>query len=462
MYFVQADLKNFYYQLLLPEWMRELIGIRVEQTRKVYRTRVLPMGWDRSCRTAQALTVGGLGICTPKEDKLGMPDSLMREVDPPGIFELDFHMKNQTRKNKLIGMGAVIYDTILIAVNDKETALWKDRIKVNFESRLGMALKYCDVENKTTFNGVDFEEDRYGPRWTVCDETFKTWKVLTGHLRATPRALWRALGFIRRFAEVHLIARRTFGWLARIQAVSAQQHCEELKDRHSLRWDQVDTSIANVLPQIKMMILAFKNDWESVAGYRAGLKRGRNTVEYIVVDATLDLVSVVHLANDGTVAAWPDARPSPRSGCTIDEFEAFAMDWGLNLRSALEASILVIGGDNTAVSRAFWKGYSLSETIDRHISPPRTSQTVIFVDFPTEDNLADVKTRPDIAWTATMIEQRRLASFERLVVAREGWERWPGDTYFDRRDEIFRGTIPHTAASVVAVPSARKGESEQA
>ena len=449
-YFVHADLKNFYYQLGLPGWMHELMGIRLSNSREVYRSRVLPMGWDRSCRTAQALTVGGLGMRTVHENALGMPERLLDASDPPGLFELDFDAQNRATKKNLKGAGAVIYDTILIAVNEGQIAhQWADRIRLNFESRLGMSLKYLEIDRKTTFAGIDFEQDRFGPRWRVCDTTFATWQILAKNLRSTPRALWRALGFIRRFAEVHLMQRRTFGKLARIQAAIAQQNCAELRDRNAKWWDKEDPIIADALPQIKLRIQRLENQWQSLSAFREREKRSRESVANVLVDATLQLVSVVRLTENGTIAEWPDARPVPRcqvagQTCQIDECESFAMNWGLQLPQVNEATIVVIGGDNTAASRAFWKGYSLAESIDGHIpETPNPRKTVIFVDIPTEDNIADVKTRPDLAWTVEEIEQRRRASFERLSAAYEAWTHWPGDTYFDRRDDVFR-SVRHT------------------
>ena len=132
-----------------------------------------------------------------------------------------------------------------------------------------------------------------------------------------------------------------------------------------------------------------------------------------MVDATLLLLSVVILDVDGKILEWPEATAAP-TGASIEECEAAVMSSGLN-RSG---SIIVIGGDNTGASRSFWKGYSLAASIQRWIDKEEEkARFAIFVDVPSVDNIADVKTRPDLGWTAQEIKRRRLASALRLQLA---------------------------------------------
>ena len=211
--------------------------------------------------------------------------------------------------------------------------------------------------------------------------------------------------------------------------------------RDSGWWDIEDNDIRNALPDIVSMVKRLKNDWQSLHEWNARFKRARHSIAFVLVDATLELVSVVRLAGDGSIISWPDAKDAPQN-TTIDECEAYAMGWGLKFEDVEEMEIIVIGGDNTGASRAFWKGYSLSEPTQRHIvSVPqrhyRGAQIRIYVDIPTEENIGDVKTRPDLVWLAEEVERRRAASFRRLEIALGAWRKWPGDTYFDRRDEVF-------------------------
>ena len=103
-------------------------------------------------------------------------------------------------------------------------------------------------------------------------------------------------------------------------------------------------------------IADLKNDWLTLDRIYSRKKRERMKIEWVAVDATLELLSIVIMTEDGEILRWPNARPAPRAA-VIDEAEAAAMNWGLT--EAGDANMVVIAGDNTSVSRAFWKGYSL-------------------------------------------------------------------------------------------------------
>jgi hypothetical protein len=126
---------------------------------------------------------------------------------------------------------------------------------------------------------------------------------------------------------------------------------------------------------------------------------------------------------------------------TIDECESLAMKWGCDAARNIPGGydIIVVGGDNTSVSRAFWKGYSLATSINVHIPQSDDNweqSTMIVVDIPTEDNSADIKTRPDLVDEADR-DRRIRRTFQRMKLALEAWGRWQGDTYFDRLHPIF-------------------------
>ena len=100
------------------------------------------------------------------------------------------------------------------------------------------------------------------------------------------------------------------------------------------------------------------------------------------------------------------------------------------------------------MGRAHWRGYSQAVSKDSHIAQNRGLR--IFVDIPTEDNRADVETRPGETWREQEIERRRLATFERCKAAWNAWQEWPGKMYFGRRDAVFtRSSVPHAHESLV-------------
>ncbi|CUG92274.1 Hypothetical protein, putative, partial [Bodo saltans] len=150
--FVEADLLNFFYQLAIPQWMERLVALQIGERREEYTATVLPMGWDRSCRVAQAITVGGVGHRLVEEDTLGLPQEAAQEALPPSLLELNWR--------GAWGLLAVIYDTIFVAVTNEELAnLWEERIRRNF-AFLRLELKYLRKTRATCFDGIEVRRGR--------------------------------------------------------------------------------------------------------------------------------------------------------------------------------------------------------------------------------------------------------------------------------------------------------------
>ncbi len=451
-HFVQADLSNCYYQLKIPAFMGELMALFMsvqnedaeEATLRVSVPMVMPMGWQTACRVAQSITVGGVGASPSDatiEEKLGMPPHIQAELDPPAIWELQF-------KDHRKGAAAVIYDTIIVVVNDADLAeKWRVRIEKNFK-QLNLSLKYLKLGREALFDGIDWSQGRFGIQWRVAQGTFDCWKKMSETLRDTPRALWRALGYIRRWADIHMVERHCFATFAKVQASIAQANAREFADMSAIWWDTPQQQIDEILVDLRSYIKALQNPWASISLFRQKQKRNRENTVFIVVDSTLQWMSVVRLSSEGSLLEWPTARTVPE-GTGIEGAEAKAMRWGLDLPAAKDADRCVLGGDNTGVSRSFWKGYSLADSIDRHI-PNRPAQSWIIVDISTDDNLADVKTRPTEIWLPEDVEKRRWKSAERLRRALSAFESWPAVSYFGREHSIFSSVEEDFNARTIA------------
>lgn len=496
-FFVVADLKNFYYQLLLPDWCRPLFAIQMAEEDSIFLSRVLPMGWNRACRIAQSLTVAAIGARRQGEASLGMPQQLLEVDDPPGLFRLSFDVvpgmishslaeracgeppsgtkltidverkvlrrqtidepdscgtplarphvgwRTNSSSNSEKGFCGVIYDTIFLCLSSRDLAeKWADRIRRNFREA-NLALKYLDVvEDATTFNGIDFANGRFGVQWRVAQRTFEVWKVISQQLLSTPRALFQGVGYIRRWAEVHLVQSRRFAKFTKVHAIFTSKHSREIMETNSPWWDRVDPALAATIQDLSQVIRDLENPWKTSWSVTAGCKRRRSSIAIIAVDATLKLISIVQLRLDGEIDSWPDARIAApivhgtvAENLHIDICEARAMEWGLS--SVSSSDIVVLAGDNVAVGRSFWRGYSLADSIDGVIPQHRDGQTVIVVDIPSLCNIADVKTRPELRWSEREIDRRRKETFERCYAALQAWCDWPAMTYFERQHEIF-------------------------
>ncbi len=153
------------------------------------------------------------------------------------------------------------------------------------------------------------------------------------------------------------------------------------------------------------------------------------------MDATLQLHSMTEFSWDGRIIsdqAFGFAGPIAH----IDEGEVIAMQAALNSCRGSDG-VLVVGGDNVSASLAMWKGYSTSESMHRHLRP--FSGVLIVVDIPTDDNFADISTRPEKSYTSAEVAHRQTSSVARLKAAFVYWrDTWRGSTYFPRTHEVFQ------------------------
>jgi hypothetical protein len=381
------------------------------------------MGWSWACFVAQSLTVGAVFHSLAGDEDLGMPPGLTQHSRPAGLYKF---MCGSERV-----VIAIIYDTVFVAVRSKELASkWRDRLVRNCKL-LGITLKYAFVTRETTFSGIDLKHDGTRTVWRVAQETFQNWQTIGRDLRETPRALWRGMGFLHRWVEVQQRPRSCLGRLARLQATLARNNWQDVLQKWSPWWDQEASS--SFLPMLKSMISQATNEW--VSAHQGRSKRPRLRVRYFVVDATPECTAIVEFNDCGDVISQPPALPCE---CTnIDVAETIAITRASRLCDGGNCDLAVIGSDNTAASRAVFKGYSLSDEMDEYVGAPTCGKT-IHVDIPTDANYADIPTRPDRVYSAAEIEFRRQNSFERLRRSYAAYSVWP-QFYFLRNDRIFVG-----------------------
>ena len=70
--------------------------------------------------------------------------------------------------------------------------------------------------------------------------------------------------------------------------------------------------------------------------------------------------------------------------------------------------------------------------------------TLVVVDISTDDNYADIATRPSEFFSQQQRADRLTATTSRLLIAFEEWSKWPRN-YFDRLDTMFSGLTSRCA-----------------
>ena len=194
-------------------------------------------------------------------------------------------------------------------------------------------------------------------------------------------------------------------------------------------------------------------------------KRGRADAVFVAVDATPMRWVIVQLQKEGElieIVKWDfnDFREDksyeahcllePDGGVPIEVAEALAMEFGLCESNRHEGPVKVIGGDNLVASLGTWKGFSRSAGVQSVVTSSKFPKDcpVVFVDIPTDENLADVKTRPKILESKTKeeirveIENRKAASWRRLY---DGYKKWriTAKTFYHRDNCVYDTEVVH-------------------
>ena len=163
-YCINADLRHWFHQIVIPEWLRNLVQFRLEK--KIYRPRTLPMGWYLSPPIAQTITWSMiLGDTKEKLLELGVVKDEI-EVMPQW---LEFNDRS--------GGIFVLQDNIFIVTHKKDLAQkWSEYLlkqaapkmyNAEFKKEGPAVIELVEGDNTsfTEFNGIDFFYDG----WRVAD-----------------------------------------------------------------------------------------------------------------------------------------------------------------------------------------------------------------------------------------------------------------------------------------------------
>jgi len=439
--FIHGDLKNAYYQFPIGPRLSRCCCIRIGDD--LYEPLVLPMGFHEACGICQGIVFATILFREEGEDALGVGPAEYTCEDAPAVVFLDDG-----------GFISLVYDSFLVVTSEERARDWEVRLRRNF-NRVNGALKYLTLEPPTfsfLYCGVVLSMDGHGLAWSLDAESVRIWHLTANmELLPSPRTLYRLMGFLRFAAPVTGWQHRTLG-----EGTKAQSLLGEI-----LEWDTLSVD-PEVIEKVRLLVLQVTVN-KSHPRSHIPVKRTRSQASFLAVDATPERwVIVLMRENNGSpeIVQWsfddfradksylPHARLDIAGGVPIEVAEAIAMSFGLDegRRHIGNEDVIVIGGDNLSASLGFWKGFSRSDGIQSviaHSTIPK-QQPVIFVDIPTEENLADVKTRPKVLEKMSQKEieeeiNKRLAlTWKRLS---DGYRQWEltAKAFFYRHDVYNEG-----------------------
>ena len=99
--------------------------------------------------------------------------------------------------------------------------------------------------------------------------------------------------------------------------------------------------------------------------------------------------------------------------------------------------LTIIAADNIGVLRAFLKGYSTSDEIQHQILLSKSTEypgVILLVDLPSEENFADIASRPEEIYEPKDVEKRKKSTQDRFNKALSNWYH-TGATYTSRFPE---------------------------
>jgi len=420
---VHADVSNMYYQLPVGKNLGRRCLFRYAG--KYMRSKVLPMGYKKSCGIAQGLSMG-LILRTEKDDRdLGIPEEALSRTSAPGFISL---------KNG--GLVLLVYDSVLIICLKDDAREWQRRLRRNFETRAHLLFKYCEIAPDNAivpYCGLELRKTLNGLQWRVGDQSIATWKILRGvALRPAPRTLFRIVGFTRFASAIQGIPRYKLGHMSKLQSklglvTNWDDECLTAMDIEDA-WVIFDF----ILEEREM---SKNHGWRHRKSHLPARTK-ESGAEYciVAVDATPFRWAVNLSSNGGPFNLGRDGPFMERT--EIGQAESRSSREGIMLAVEREYRIIVLCNDHRSVGRSYWKGYSTTVQINsdiRYALESAVDRSMIFVDVPSSENFADIDSRPDDYYTKNEIDQRHRDTLRRAQEALRQWKETAKD-YFSRED----------------------------
>ena len=393
------DLSNCYFQYGNPFPYQH--GFRCDDV--VYVWAVLTMGYDFATNIAQSFTYDITCRGAPN-----LPATLLSQVQPPGMVQI-------AKNGALI---CCVYDSVMIVDKLQMLESWETRIQEN-RKHAHIALKYLEIQrvgSTCEYCGFELAVSANGVAWRIGKSTFTTWYTISKEpMCFTLKTIWRLLGYLT-FA--YTILELPFRWLG--YGRSFQSQCGLIKDDE---WNIHNISLAPLIARLCQTIQQLDN---THFRHRKSQKRPREEdICRVVFDATMERWAFIVIAEDGS----PIFKSSGFTNLTKDgpqrvsqelaEAIACAEAISYSTREFSHCTTFVVIGDNIGVTWCFNRGYSSSPKVDDEIKRSGVGamlQTVVMVDVKSEENFADIVSRPNEVYTVDETLFRKLATAERARV----------------------------------------------
>lgn len=406
--FLHTDVRNCYFQYGIGRQLSEKCAIRCGKN--VLLPKVLPMGFWKACGISQSLVWGVLLARNPEEDNLGI--DVLEMTEAAAFLPLQGG-----------GFIVLIYDSILICDHKDRIRQWEKRIQRNF-NRCNLVLKYLTVEQREArfmFAGIEIVGTNDG-LWIHPDKgRLEKWKLkLTNEVfRNTPRTYFRFMGYLRFIHTIEGIPKWLLGRMTKFQSSLG---LISRWDDEMIPWERIE--------EARQAILSF----ESTGRHRKSHIQRKGEVRYLLVDATPTRYAVWEIYEREILEKWEGNFDNETR---IDKAEAYVLRLGIQLGQSVRTKYCVIGNDNVGVSIAFHNGYSRSDDVDEEIVQAGRVKDihVVLVDVPTNENVADIGTRPSKMFLEDDVDWRLTQSWHRLLSAEKKW-RATGECYTGRNEEL--------------------------
>ena len=408
--FLHGDIKNMYYQIPISAALSYACCIR--QGKRLLRPTVLPMGYKHACSIAQSLMWAVLSYYESSDVVLTGVQEMNSMNEMQGIVYLPDG-----------GFIALLYDSFLFAITELMLKHWEARLSRNFQV-FNLVPKYIRRECCTcefTFCGIEIAQKEGKTYWKVDPSTQRTWSSMSQLLHSnTPRILFQFAGYLRHAHTILGIAPRELGRISKLQ--SDQGKIEN--------WD------ARILPEsVSALVVRMvqhvahvnekARDWQMFSNPTLNKR-----VYFAAVDAT-----------PTRWAVWPMKKGEVSrdeiiyQACKLEIVLAEATAIANAIRSAHSKGFqfIVIANDNTAACHSFVKGYSPLDALDHIIKGCQNFKgKLILCDIPSEENIADVGTRPEKIYSESEYTFRSYQSWNRLCHAWDNY-RILGTTFTSRK-----------------------------
>lgn len=392
-YTIELDLRNFFYQFSIPDWIRAYMCTFSKSAGKwqLLALKVLCMGWTWSPYIAQSISwLIILFKLDGEKDLFHFDPSILEDISPPPFILFEG------------GFITIIYDNFLVVSTCSQLRdQILSRIRRNF-SFFNIIPKYINTScNYLSFNGIQAKKDEKGFRWCIDPETFNSWldKSKDIHLKRSPSNIAALQSILICHHKYHRLSLRPHGR----EFAKAGRIFQIFSLKPKKMWKRAlkqNTPHLEVFDELRHKISNLSNDWTSFTKICSFPTR----ILAVAVDATPTGLGIVLIDFDtGEVVPLPPGFDGYLEITPTEIYisESKAINRGVAALKTIfnfdrDADLLLIVTDNTTSGRAYAKGWSGNAYLDKEISEfdgLREGVPFLLVDTPSLENAANEASR---------------------------------------------------------------------